>query len=498
MRIKKKRLKFLILGVLFGSLFPLLGTGLVFMANNQDFTLTNFNQVQINSPLLWIIDIVPVFLGLFAWVIGVKKDQVNAYTKSLEFQNIENIKELQTLNRQYVKEIDERKQIQIDLQKARDSATNSNAAKSDFLANMSHEIRTPMNGIIGASKLLMDLEPSKDAFEYAALINHSAVSLLTILNDILDYSKIDAGKLTIEQISIDLKRIVTDVSELLSQTAKEKQLKLSVNFQDFENKYFIGDPHRIRQILINLVGNAIKFTASGYVQISVRFQPIEDDCVNVIFEIEDSGIGIPEEQLHSLFEKFTQADNSVSRKYGGTGLGLSISNQLAKIMGGSLLPVVKSSPGALFRLLLPLKTTNKKFLNESTTKTNIQRSYNKKILLVEDNLINQKIAIKVLEKMGLSIETASNGLEAIEKAQNVQYDLILMDLQMPIMDGLTATKKLRQSETTSKQPPIIAMTANVMESDKLKCHEAGMGGYIPKPFKIENIVKELDKFFLPA
>ena len=167
------------------------------MANNQDFTLTNFNQVQINSPLLWIIDIVPVFLGLFAWVIGVKKDQVNAYTKSLEFQNIENIKELQTLNRQYVKEIDERKQIQIDLQKARDSATNSNAAKSDFLANMSHEIRTPMNGIIGASKLLMDLEPSKDAFEYAALINHSAVSLLTILNDILDYSKIDAGKLTI-------------------------------------------------------------------------------------------------------------------------------------------------------------------------------------------------------------------------------------------------------------------------------------------------------------
>ena len=167
-------------------------------------------------------------------------------------------------------------------------------------------------------------------------------------------------------------------------------------------------------------------------------------------------------------------------------------------MGGSLLPVVKSSPGALFRLLLPLKTTNKKFLNESTTKTNIQRSYNKKILLVEDNLINQKIAIKVLEKMGLSIETASNGLEAIEKAQNVQYDLILMDLQMPIMDGLTATKKLRQSETTSKQPPIIAMTANVMESDKLKCHEAGMGGYIPKPFKIENIVKELDKFFLPA
>jgi len=498
MKIKIKRLRFLILSVLLGSFFPMLGTGIAIMVNNQDFTFLNFYQIQLNSPLLWIIDVTPVWLGLFGWVIGLKKDQIDAYTKSLEFQNVENIKELQTLNRQYVQEINERKHIQLDLQKARDSATNSNAAKSDFLANMSHEIRTPMNGIIGASKLLMDLELSKDAFEYAALINHSAVSLLTILNDILDYSKIDAGKLTIEQISIDLKRIVTDVSGLLSQTAKEKQLKLSVDFQDSKNKYFIGDPHRIRQILINLLGNAIKFTASGYVQIRVRFQAIEKDCVNVIFEIDDSGIGIPEEQLHSLFEKFTQADNSVSRKYGGTGLGLSISNQLAKIMGGSLIPIAKDSPGALFRLSLPLKTTQKKFLNESTNKINIQRSYNKKVLLVEDNIINQKIAVKVLQKMDLAIETASNGLEAIEKAQSAQYDLILMDIQMPIMDGLTATKKIRQLDTSSKQPPIIALTANVMDSDKLKCKEAGMCGYIPKPFKIENIVKELDKFFLPT
>lgn len=525
---------------------------------------------------------------------------------------------------------------------AHDEAVSSNRAKSEFLANMSHEIRTPMNGIIGMCTLLADTSPDKEQKEYIDTIKHSADSLLTVINDILDYSKVEAGKLELEIIEFDLIRLVEAVAELQAEKAHEKNIELIYVFGEDVPIYLRGDPGRLRQILINLTSNAIKFTNEGEVVISVELVEDARDETTIIFSVRDTGIGIAEDKLAFVFESFSQADLSITRKYGGTGLGLTICKRLVELMGGEI--GVKSQSGKYtnfwFTITLEKQAKklekrfdtlnsikHKKFIVIDDNKTNLQvlagylkfwqcdcfcvqypreaiplmlehaengepfhfalidhmmpeldgeslgkaikqeaalndtrmimltsrglrgdavkakaagfdayltkpikrarlfdcllqisgldslkeekseslitqysldefKKRGARILLVEDNEVNQKIALKVLEKFGYIADLAENGAIALTKLENNDYDLVLMDAQMPVMDGFEATRKIRDisSSVRNHDIPILAMTALAMKGDRERCLDAGMNGYITKPFKPNELLSIIGKY----
>ncbi len=379
---------------------------------------------------------------------------------------------------------------QKELKIERDNAENARKVKSEFLANMSHEIRTPMNGILGATQLLLDETNPKEAKSLLEMVYHSANSLMVIINDILDLSKLEAGKIEIENISLDLKRIINDVITLVEGSAEKKGLTLKTSYSSHEVPYVIGDPTRIRQILLNLLSNAIKFTKAGNVEVRLNIEPLDRDKVYVTLHVTDTGIGIPENKLTTIFQSFSQADESTTRKFGGTGLGMTISKQLAELMKGELTLKSKVDIGSTFSLKLPMMITTKKLLDRKTSAPALKRNYQKRILLAEDNKINAVIAVKVLNKLGIEVQVVENGLLAVEQYNN-NFDLVLLDMQMPVMDGVTATKELIQRGCTA---PIVALTANAMEQDKLICKEAGMADFISKPFKPKDIVLTLDKY----
>lgn len=386
-----------------------------------------------------------------------------------------------------------------ELEKAVEVAEAAAHTKSRFLANMSHEIRTPMNAIIGLTHLVQQSKLTREQNDYLDKIQQSSKGLLGIINDILDYSKVEAGQLHIESTLFSLDEILSQVYTHHHLKAQEKQLSFSFERSPSLPNYFLGDPLRINQILTNIVSNAVKFTDQGEVKVSVGCKKQEKDIFNLCFSISDTGIGISEEHMNSLFSSFNQADASTTRKYGGTGLGLSISLQLAKLMGGNI--EVKSAPdiGSTFIVELPLKKSEENLppsSNQTVYKSSRELPPNSKVLLVEDNSINTLVASGMLEKLGAQVTCCSNGKEALEEVNKDRFDLVLMDVQMPVMDGYTATRLIRENDQY-KTLPIIALTANAMSDDEEKSLAAGMNAHLSKPIDPLQLEETLLKFIQP-
>jgi len=377
-------------------------------------------------------------------------------------------------------------------------ADQSSIAKSEFLATMSHEIRTPMNGIVGLTDLIKDTKLSKLQNQYISKISSSADSLLAIINDILDFTKIEAGKIELDMQEINLKEFLNDIFELFSPDARAKAIKLNLSIDDNLDKFIISDPVRLRQIITNLISNAIKFTDAGSISLSVSDYS-QKGRTALMIEISDTGIGLTKEQQKNIFRRFKQADSSTTRKYGGTGLGLSISRQLARLLKGDIKLRSNVDSGTTFSVTFPCKFVKQS--KKDAIKSNFDSAKfpsDTNILLVEDNQVNQIVAKGMLKKLGFkNIVIAEHGLEALQlieqnlEDESTPFQLIFMDCQMPELDGYETTKTLREKNITI---PIIAMTANAMKGDREKCIASGMDDYISKPIDIEKLIASIHKW----
>jgi signal transduction histidine kinase/response regulator of citrate/malate metabolism/HPt (histidine-containing phosphotransfer) domain-containing protein len=414
---------------------------------------------------------------------------ISVFIKCLNDENSKPCKILGT-----IQDISEQKRTEAELIKAKELAEKAVVIKEQFLTNMSHEIRTPMNGIIGFARILESTNLDNDQKQSVEAIKKASHNLMFIINDILDFSKIEANKVTFEAVNFSLSKTVNSVIELLCPNAKEKKIKLLYDIDPDINDNLIGDPTKLSQILVNLVGNALKFTEKGYVEVVVT-EMLESETDSLIkFSVIDTGIGIPKDKIDSIFESFNQASNETTRKYGGTGLGLTITRKLVELQGGKITVESVVSKGSEFSFSLEYKKAQKGTANKTKLKNvAIAPDFLKdiKILLVEDNELNQLLAVKVFGKWDKQIDIADNGKIAIEKITNTDYDIILMDIQMPEMDGNELTHYIRTNMGEKSKVPIIALTAHATLEEEKRCLQNGMNDYLSKPYDFNVLLEKL-------
>lgn len=377
-----------------------------------------------------------------------------------------------------------RNMVEKELVEEKIKALNASKSKSEFLANISHELRTPLNSIIGFNEILLTQEKEEEKLKKLKIVNSSSKTLLQLINDILDFSKIESGKIEIENIEFNIKKEIKEIVDVFAFQIQDKNIDFNVNIDEKMPAIIISDQLRIKQIILNLLSNAIKFTPKGN-KITLNISTLEEDKKFKI-DVIDTGIGIAEDKLGIIFDKFSQADNSTTRKFGGTGLGLAISKKLANLMGGDILLESKINEGSTFSLILPLIATPSNISLQS--KSNGLKDFNisdSKILLVEDNEINQILFIELLKEYKLSCDIANDGLEALELYKSGKYDLIFMDDKMPNMDGITTINELKKID--KNHPPIVAFTANAMKEDKERFTQAGALNFLSKPIETEKL-----------
>lgn len=384
----------------------------------------------------------------------------------------------------------ERKKVEEEMQRSRLMAEESAKAKSDFVANMSHELRTPLSAILGFTDLIKKTSLDQEQKEYLEAISSSGQNLLSVINDILDLSKLDAGKFSIEQLHFRIPELIHSIQLMFAGKAKDKNLIFSCQADVALQDPVSGDPKKLTQILINLVGNAIKFTDEGSILVNCRLMSREQGKSTVAFSVQDTGIGIPQHKQESIFERFVQADTDTTRKYGGSGLGLSIARQLVSLLGGTLTLQSEPGKGTTFSFSLPFSPALELKTDRNAGKdTTIPSQAARTILLVEDSIMNQKLAKIILHNNGFEVTIAENGQEAVDLLKEKAFDLILMDIQMPVMDGCLATCIIRKELKLTT--PIIAMTAHALDGEKEKCIREGMNDYLAKPFKEEDLLQKI-------
>ncbi|MBK7187616.1 MAG: response regulator [bacterium] len=369
-------------------------------------------------------------------------------------------------------------------------------AKDQFLATMSHEIRTPMNGVLGMAETLSATNLDTQQREYLHIITRSVESLLNIINDILDYSKITSSSLALESVPVDLEQVLGDIHSLLRTSAENQGIELEFEVEPAAHGWFLGDPTRIRQIVLNLVGNAIKFTQRGGVRVTCRAGEFADGC-NLELKIRDSGIGIPADRLGAIFRQFEQADNSTTRRYGGTGLGLAISRKLARMMGGDVAVKSTEGKGSTFTVLLRLERTEKPVAVPAPDPA-VLPDFGLRALVAEDNKFNQVVVRNLAKRIGISVDIAENGAEAVRMVGDGEYDLVLMDIRMPVMNGYEAAARIRARGDEIASIPILAVTAEATKADIQQCLDAGMDQHLSKPLRIADVAAAVQRLGLRA
>jgi signal transduction histidine kinase/CheY-like chemotaxis protein len=454
---------------------------------------------------------VPWFVGLallsllgWTWVAGVRTDtpewrhfglalaEATLFGGLVLFVRIRAYRNIQALRM--------RDQVLVhNLREASEAALCATKAKSQFLANMSHEIRTPMTAMLGMTELLQMTELGPQQREYASTIDRAGSTLLQLVNDILDFSKIEAGQLPLEDISFDVALLLREVKEMLGYKAQQRGLPLLLDLPSELPLRYRGDPNRIKQVILNLVGNAIKFTHEGQVTLHARAKVLDEERSLVEIAVEDTGIGIPEEQLDRVFEAFTQADASTTRRYGGTGLGLAISSRLARLMGGELRLESTVGQGSTFTLGLVLKNAVRRTSIPAPREVHEASRYQGRVLLVEDNVDTQSLADEMLRRMGCAVDLVNDGAQALDRLERERYDLVLMDCHMPNLNGYDATREIRRREAEhGAHTTIVALSASVLPEERARCAEVGMDDYVAKPFTNRDLERVLQRWLHAA